>query len=54
MFGAQRRYGHEAVAAQPLDRGEEAEILDSGDPRLHHFADMGRQEGRDKLVALKE
>ena len=50
IFVAEIAHEQQAVAAQPLDRGEEAEALHPGDPALDDLADAVAEEGRDIAV----
>src|SRR3546814_19407042 len=49
-FAPQRRNRNQPVAAQPHDRGEEAEALHTGDARIEHLAYAVRQPGGDIAI----
>src|SRR3546814_17274606 len=50
-FAPQRRNRNQPVAAQPHDRGEEAEALHTGDARIEHLAsaEIGRASCRERV-----
>ena len=50
IFAAQVAHRHQPVAADPVDRREEAEIGHAGDPHLAQFADALGQIGGDIAV----
>src|SRR3546814_12445413 len=49
-FAAQSRHRHQPIAAEPVDRREEAEGLHPGDARGNDLALLGRKISRDITV----